>query len=162
LSKECDKLKFVGHNQSRGDSISAAFALLKGGEKNMNRWLGTAVVLAHFAVVMLHGSAHTQLNVGLAPWQTAFVLIVIVIAPLLAAILIWIRFSRFGFLLLSVAMGGALIFGVYFHYLTISPDHVSHLPPGDAQGSFRLTALLLSITETIGLVTGLLGSRRTT
>ena len=122
----------------------------------MKRWIGTAVVLAHFAVVMFHGSAHTQLKVGLAPWQTAFVLIVIVIAPLLAAILIWTRFSRFGFGLLSLAMAGALIFGVYFHYLTISPDHVSHLPPGDAQGTFQLTALLLAITEAIGLVTGLL------
>jgi len=122
----------------------------------MKRWLGTAVVLAHFAVVMFHGSAHTQLKVGLAPWQTAFVLIVIVIAPLLAAILIWTRFSRFGFGLLALAMGGALVFGVYFHYLTISPDHVSHLPPGDAQGTFQLTALLLAMTEAIGLVFGLL------
>ena len=122
----------------------------------MKRWIGTAVVLAHFAVVMFHGSAHTQLKVGLAPWQTAFVLIVIVIAPLLAAILIWTRFSRFGFGLLSLAMAGALIFGVYFHYLTISPDHVSHLPPGDAQGTFQLTALLLAMTEAIGLVFGLL------
>jgi hypothetical protein len=128
----------------------------------MKRWLGTAVVLAHFAVVMLHGSAHTQLKVGLAPWQTAFVLIVIVIAPLLAAILIWTRFYRFGFGLMSLAMGGALVFGVYFHYLTISSDHVSHLPPGDAQGTFRLTALLLAITEAMGLTVGWLGSRRTT
>jgi hypothetical protein len=128
----------------------------------MKRWLGSAVVLAHFAVVMFHGSAHTQLKVGLAPWQTAFVLIVIVIAPLLAAILIWTRLSRFGFGLLSLAMAGALVFGVYFHYLTISPDQVSHLPPGDAQGTFRLTALLLAITEAIGLVIGLLYSRRAT
>lgn len=128
----------------------------------MKRWLGTAVVLAHFAVVMLHGSAHTQLKVGLAPWQTAFVLIVIVIAPLLAAILIWTRFSRFGFWLLSLAMGGALIFGAYFHYLAISTDHVSHLPPGDSQGSFRLTALLLAITEAVGLTIGLVYSRKRT
>jgi cytochrome bd-type quinol oxidase subunit 2 len=126
----------------------------------MKRWLGTAIVLAHFAVVMVHGSAHTQLKVGLASWQTAFVLIVIVVAPLLSAILIWTRFSRFGFWLLAVAMGGALVFGVYFHYLTISPDHVSHLPPGDAQGAFRLTALLLAITEAIGLTIGLVYSRR--
>lgn len=127
----------------------------------MKRWLGTAVVLAHFAIVMFHGSAHMQLKVGLASWQTTFVLIVIVIAPLLAAILIWTRFSRFGFVLLSLAMGGALVFGVYFHYLAISPDHVSHLPAGDAQGTFRLTALLLAITEAIGLLIGISYSRRT-
>ena len=126
----------------------------------MKRWLGTAVVLAHFAVVILHGSAHTQLKVGLAQWQTTFVLIVIVIAPLPAAILVWTRFSRFGFGLLAASMAGALLFGVYFHYLAISPDHVSHLPQGDAQGTFRLTALLLALTEAIGLAIGLVYSRR--
>jgi len=128
----------------------------------MKRWLGTAVVLAHFVIVMLHGSAHTNLKIELAAWQTVYVLIVIVVAPLLAAILIWTRFSRFGFALLAAAMGGALIFGVYFHYLLISPDHVSHLPPGDAQGTFRLTALLLAITEAIGLTVGLAYSRKAT
>jgi hypothetical protein len=126
----------------------------------MNRWLGTAVVLAHFVVVMLHGSAHTNLKVELAAWQTVFVLAVVVIAPLFAAILIWTRFSRFGFGLLALVMAGALAFGIYFHYLTISPDHVSHLPAGDAQGIFRLTALLLAITEVIGLTVGLWYARR--
>ncbi len=128
----------------------------------MKRWIGTAVVLAHFVVVLFHGSAHTQLKVGLATWQNVFVLVVIVVAPLLAAILIWSRFSRFGFLLLAASMAGALIFGVYFHYLAISPDHVSHLPPGDAQGTFRLTALLLAITEAIGLTIGMWYSPRAT
>ena len=127
----------------------------------MNRWLGTVVVLVHFAVVVFHGSAHTNLKVDLAAWQSVFVLIVIVVAPLVAAILIWTRLSRFGFVLLAASMAGALLFGVYFHYLAISPDHVSHLPPGDAQGAFRWTALLLAITEAIGLTIGLVYSRRT-
>jgi len=127
----------------------------------MKRWLGI-VVLAHFVVALVHGSAHTNLKIELAAWQTVYVLIVIVVAPLFAAILIWTRFSRFGFLLLAASMGGALIFGIYFHYLTISPDHVSHLPPGDAQATFRLTALLLAIIEGIGLTIGLAYSRRAT
>ena len=126
----------------------------------MKRWLGIVVVLAHFVIVLLHGSAHTKLKIELAAWQTVFVLIVILLAPLVAAIVIWTRFSRFGFALLAAAMGGALVFGAYFHYLAISPDHVSHLPPGDAQGTFRLTALLLAITEAIGLTIGLVYSRR--
>jgi cytochrome bd-type quinol oxidase subunit 2 len=126
----------------------------------MKRWLGSAVVLAHFVVVLLHGSAHTKLKIDLATWQNVFVLIVIVVAPLVAGIIIWTRFSRFGFVLLAAAMGGALVFGAYFHYLAISPDHVSHLPAGDAQGAFRLTALLLAMTEAIGLTIGLVYSRR--
>src|ERR1043165_9661672 len=44
-------------------------------------------------------------------------------------------------------MLGALIFGACYHYLIISPDHVAHLPPGDARSLFRTTALLLEITE---------------
>jgi len=126
----------------------------------MNRWLGTGIVLAHFVVVMFHGSAHTNLRIDLAAWQTVYVLIVIVLAPLVAAMLLWTRLSRFGFVLLAASMAGALLFGVYFHYLAISPDHVSHLPPGDAQGTFHLTALLLAITEAIGLTIGLAYSRR--
>jgi hypothetical protein len=56
-------------------------------------------------------------------------------------------------------MAGSLIFGVIYHYVIVSPDHVSHLPPGAAQGVFRLTALLLVLTELFGLVVGLLGLR---
>lgn len=127
----------------------------------MKRWLGVGIVLAHFIVVMFHGSAHTNLKIDLATWQTIFLLIVVVLAPIVAAILIWTRLSRFGFVLLAASMAGALLFGIYFHYLAISPDHVSHLPPGDAQGTFRLTALLLAITEAIGLTIGLAYSRGT-
>jgi hypothetical protein len=52
-------------------------------------------------------------------------------------------------------MAGSLIFGVAYHYVVISPDHVSHIPPGDAQGLFRTTALLLVLTELFGVVVGL-------
>ena len=53
-------------------------------------------------------------------------------------------------------MVGSLVFGFLYHYIIISPDHVSHLPPGTAQGMFRLTAVLLIVTEALGvLVAGL-------
>jgi hypothetical protein len=74
--------------------------------------------------------------------------------------LIWTRYYRFGLMLLVISMGGALIFGAVYHYLVISPDHVSHLPPGDAQGVFRMTALLLILTELFGVGVGVLGLRR--
>jgi len=41
----------------------------------------------------------------------------------------------------------------------ISPDHVSHIPPGAAQGLFRTTALLLVLTELFGVVVGMWGIR---
>jgi hypothetical protein len=125
----------------------------------MFRFLCTIAVLAHLLVSFFHGSAHTALGVNLSAWQTAYVAIVIMVAPLVALALIWTKRRRLGLLVLIASMAGSLIFGAYFHYVAISPDHVSHLPPGDAQGLFRLTALLLIVTEVLGLVIGLLGVR---
>ena len=124
------------------------------------KWLATTAVLAHLAVSLVHGYAHTQLGVGLSAWQNYYVVIVITLAPLIALALVWMRRARAGFALLAISMAGSLIFGGYFHYIGISPDHVSHLPPGDAQGTFRVTAVLLLTTEVFGAVVGVLGMRK--
>ena len=121
--------------------------------------LSTVAVLAHLVVSIVHGRAHERLSVGLSNWQNIYVLTVIVIAPLIAMLLIWTRLARFGLVLLVISMAGSLIFGVAYHYVVISPDHVSHLPPGDAQGLFRSTALLLVLTELFGVAVGLWGLR---
>jgi hypothetical protein len=55
-----------------------------------------------------------------------------------------------------VSMLGSLIFGFCYHYVIISPDHVAHLPAGEARGLFRVTALLLMITEAFGVVVAVL------
>lgn len=123
--------------------------------------LSTASVLAHLVVSMVHGRSHESLGVGLSSWQNTYVLTVIVIAPLVAMALIWTRYARMGLLLLVISMAGSLIFGIVYHYVVISPDHISHLPPGDAQGLFRTTALLLVLTELFGLIVGLWGLRKT-
>ncbi|HZI60577.1 MAG TPA: hypothetical protein VFD62_07685 [Pyrinomonadaceae bacterium] len=103
-------------------------------------------------VVVLHGQAHTRLAVGLNNWQQTYVLTVIVLAPLVALVLSLTRYARTGLWLLLASMLGSLIFGAIYHYLIISPDHVAHLPPGDARGLFRVTALLLLVTEAFGVV----------
>lgn len=121
--------------------------------------LSSVFVLAHLVVSIVHGQAHGRLAVGLSNWQNIYVMTVILIAPLVAMILIWTRYARPGFLLLVISMAGSLIFGVAYHYIVISPDHVSHLPPGDAQDLFRTTALLLMLTELFGVGIGLLGLR---
>jgi hypothetical protein len=125
----------------------------------MIRSLTTIAVLAHLLVSLFHGSAHTKLGVGLNPWQTGYVLIVITVAPIVALALVWTRHRRPGFLLLIASMAGSLIFGAYYHYVAISPDHVSHLPAGEAQGLFRLTTLLLVVTELFGLIVALFALR---
>jgi ACR3 family arsenite efflux pump ArsB len=117
--------------------------------------LSAVAVLAHLVVSIVHGRAHEGLRVGLSNWQNIYVLTVILIAPLIAMVLIWTRLARSGLILLVISMAGSLIFGVAYHYVVISPDHVSHIPPGDAQGLFRTTALLLVLTELFGVVVGL-------
>ena len=114
----------------------------------------TAIVLVHFVVSYAHGAAHERLGVDLNAWQTAFVWIVIVVAPLVAAMLFWTRMLRGGALLLGVSMLGSLLFGLYFHFVAISPDHVQHLPAGDAQGLFVATAVALVPIEAIGSAFG--------
>ena len=126
----------------------------------MIRSLCTIAVLAHLLVSLVHGYAHTELGVGLSAWQNWYVVVVITLAPLVALALVWMRQERIGFALLVISMAGSLIFGGYFHYIGISPDHVSHLPPGDAQGTFRATAVLLLATELFGAAVGVLGMRK--
>jgi hypothetical protein len=125
----------------------------------MLRWLATIAVMSHAGVAWLHGAAHKQLGVGLNTWQTLFVQVVITAAPLVAMVLVWTRLARWSYLLLALVMAGALGFGIYHHYIAVSPDHVAHLPPGDAQTMFKATAVLLIVTETIALGIGFWGWR---
>src|SRR6185369_14137655 len=122
--------------------------------------LSAVAVLAHLVVSIVHGRAHEGLRVGLSNWQNIYVLTVILIAPLIAMLLTWTRLARSGLILLMISMAGSLIFGVAYHYVVISPDHVSHIPPGDAQGLFRTTALLLVLTEIFGVAVGLWALRK--
>jgi len=128
--------------------------------KNSLRSTVTIVVLAHLVVNLLHGRAHTDLGVGLTTWQYVFVMTVILLVPLVALVLSWTRYSRAGLWLLFISMLGSLIFGFCYHYIIISNDHVAHLPPGAARFSFRVTALLLLITEALGVIVALIALRK--
>jgi len=121
----------------------------------------TIIVLAHLVVNLLHGQAHTTLGVGLNSWQQVYVLTVVLLAPLVALGLSFTRYTRVGLWLLLVSMLGSFIFGGVYHYIIISPDHVAHLPPGDARGMFRITALLLLATEALGVIVAGIALRRT-
>ena len=127
--------------------------------KTIRVWV-TIAVLAHLAVSIFHGQAHTSLGVGLSNWQQTYVLTVIILAPLVALVLSFTRYASASLWLLLASMLGSLVFGACYHYLIISPDHVSHLPMGDARGLFRTTALLLFVTETFGVAVAALALRR--
>jgi hypothetical protein len=121
---------------------------------------GTLAVVVHAFIAALHGAAHSDLGIQMSMAENAFIDSVIVAAPILAAIALWTRLSRFGALLLAVSMAGALVFGAYHHYVAISPDHVAHLPAGNLQGLFRTTAVWLVISEAAGVAVGVWGVMR--
>ena len=113
-----------------------------------------ATVLGHFAVNGAHGVAHRALAIPLAQSQKLFILVVILLAPALAAALVWKGAHRSGGLLLAASLVGAVLFGVWNHYVAISPDHISHLPAtGQPEWKvlFQVTALLLIPTEGCGI-----------
>ena len=114
----------------------------------------TAIVVAHLLVNIVHGLAHRELHVGLAPLASIFVIAVVLISPLIAMALIWTSEKRLGLILLSLSMFGSLLFGLYHHFLVASPDQVRSQPPSPWEIVFVLTAYGLLITEAIGAYVG--------
>jgi hypothetical protein len=121
--------------------------------------LSYAVVLANALVLLLHDAAHRDLGIPLDAWQKAFVYTVIVPGPIVA-LLVLHRAPRGGYALLLVSMLGSLLFGLHHHYGVVSPDHVDHLPAGEARALFRLTAFSMAFVEAAGVVVAVLGLRR--
>jgi hypothetical protein len=114
----------------------------------------TAIVVAHLLVNIVHGLAHRGLRVGLAPLDSMFVIVVVLIFPLIAMLLLWTAKKRLGLILLSLSMFGSLLFGLYHHFLVVSPDHIHSQPSGGWGTTFVLTAYLFLIMEAIGAYVG--------
>ena len=117
--------------------------------------LAAAIVAAHFLVGALHGQAHQTIPVPVSPAQNAFITLVIVLAPFLALGFLWTRFRTLGATLLTASMAGSLVFGLYYHFIASSPDHVSQVPADGWGALFQSTAVLLMVSEAIGLLVGL-------
>jgi hypothetical protein len=116
---------------------------------------GTAIVLAHLVVNIIHGASHRELRIDLDPIEMLFVVCVILICPLVAMGLLWTSYKQTGLVLLTLSMFGSLVFGAYKHFVAMGPDHVSQRT-ADAWGmAFVISAYLLLLTEGIGTYTGL-------
>jgi cytochrome bd-type quinol oxidase subunit 2 len=115
---------------------------------------GTTIVAIHAIVVTLHGLAHQKIPVPLSLIQSLFVSAVIVLAPILAVCLLWASFDRAGRWLFFISMTGALLFGIYNHFIAMSPDHLSQIPFEGWGVLFQVTALLLLVIEGIGCGVG--------
>jgi hypothetical protein len=117
--------------------------------------LALAIVALHFVVSLLHGAAHLHYEIPLAMWQHVYIVTVISIAPLAAGALLLFRRLRAGAWLLLVSMGGALAFGVYFHFLLTGPDHISSVNLEGWGMLFTASAFFLAAIEAWGVTVAL-------
>jgi hypothetical protein len=114
-------------------------------------------VVAHAAVLVAHSAAHEILGVKASPAQLVFIVAVIIVVPLVAGLLLWKRKEKAGALLLICSMIGSLLFGVYYHFVADTTDHVSHVARMSPAGwaiVFQATALLLALIEALGAWAG--------
>lgn len=125
------------------------------------RFYALALILVHAGVALLHGVAHVMLDVPLSAAQHLFVWLVVVLAPLVAGGLLWRGFQRGGGGLLTVSMTGALLFGLYHHFMVPGSDHLGGIPDNDWGILFVFSAELLALSEGLGVLAGLwcLGKR---
>ena len=117
-----------------------------------------AVIIAHAAVTAVHGAAHEILDVRNSVAQNFFIALVIVSAPLVAGLLLLRGLKRAGAVLLACSMAGALVFGIYNHFIAISADHVRHVASATHPtwvSVFQLTAVLIALIEAFGLWAGI-------
>lgn len=122
---------------------------------------GTAVVLAHLLITIVHGIAHADLQIGLSVAQKLFVLLVINVCPLIAMALLWSRLQRAGLVLLSLSMCASLLFGLWNHFVVSGPDHVGEVAEGAMGHLFQITAVLLVLIEAAGAWLGFVWLRAT-
>jgi len=115
---------------------------------------GTAIVLVHLLVNLVHGAAHRELHIDLSAAEMVFVVAVILVGPLLAMALLWTAWQRLGLGLLAVTMAGSLVFGLYHHFVAMGPDHVAAQVAGFWGTAFVITACLLFLAEAVGTYIG--------
>ncbi len=107
------------------------------------------IVLAHLAVTVLHGRAHSGAVVPVSTVASVFIVSVIVTAPIVGAVVLWFFSTEWGAWVLALSLAASLIFGVVNHFILESPDHVARIA-SEWKGLFTVTAVLLALTEALG------------
>jgi len=116
-----------------------------------------AVILVpiHLAVAVLHGISHGILAVPAGNRVGLLVIAATVyVGPLVAIAQIVTGRRLAGAVVLSTSMAAALAYGLAFHYVLRTPDHVASTPPGTWGVTFRATAAVLALLEAGGLAAG--------
>ncbi len=110
------------------------------------------VVLVHTVVMLVHGAAHMRLNIELSPWANIYVLGIVGIGPITGLIFLRSSRQRTGATILFITMIGALLFGLWNHFIAPGTDHVMHLQASPWRLPFQVTAGLLLVSEAAGAV----------
>lgn len=115
----------------------------------MTKLVVTGLVAVHLVASLWHGNAHTRLAIYLPAEKTLFIVIVILIAPIVAAALVWTRYISLGLWVFFLSLLGSFLFGAYHHYLLVSPDNIGHLPAGspEAHTQFITSAGVIALIE---------------
>jgi len=115
----------------------------------MTKIVITGLVIVHLAASLWHGSAHIHLGIELSTEQILFIYIVIIIAPIVSAILVWTRYVSTGLWVFFLSMLGSFLFGAYQHYVLVSPDNIHHLLAGtpESHSHFMISACVIALVE---------------
>ncbi len=123
------------------------------------------VVLAHIIINGIHGIAHQQLGVSISNFQSAYVFLVTLVAPIAAVIMLLIlnkpKILLGGAWLLLVSMLASLLFGIVYHIVIPSSDNIFTVMQNPSLYSvvFTSTAILLLIVEGVGTWVGAKATR---
>jgi hypothetical protein len=128
-------------------------------DKSLRAWL-LAIVVVHFVVTLWHRAAHEHIPVPLSALQTAFVVVVIDLLPLVGACLLWTKYRCMAALILAGSMFASLIFGLINHFVLESPDNVTSLPEHEWRHSFIASAILIEVIEAIGAAMGFVAAKK--
>jgi hypothetical protein len=109
----------------------------------------TALVIVNLAASLWHGSTHTHLAIEFSTEQILFLYIIVIIAPVVAAVLVWTRYVSMGLWMFFLSMLGSFLFGAYQHYVLVSPDNIHHLPAGTPEfhSHFMTSAGVIALLE---------------
>ena len=124
------------------------------------------VVLAHIIINVIHGIAHQQLGVSISNFQSVYVILVAITAPIAAVVMLLLFLNKpkiqlGGAWLLLVSMLASLLFGVIYHIVLLSSDNIFTVMQNSSLYSvvFTSTATLLLIVEGVGTWVGAKAAR---
>ena len=113
-----------------------------------------AIAAVHLAVQAAHTYSHIAADVPNTALQQVFIVLVVTIGPLAAALIALRRSLRLGAALFAASMVASFAFGYLLHFVFDTPDLHSNVV-GDRAGIFFHSALNLALVELGGFVYGL-------